>query len=105
MSVKQEKTGQKSPLSIPSKWRERFVIKRIKEEDIFISLETRNAILSAMEKGQNFVQVGKYTLMINSISSINPYWEPDNIPPCPDRRYSKERALWSRCFGKKLLED
>jgi len=122
LSVKQEKTNQKSPLSIPSKWQEKFVLKRIKEENMYISLETRNAILAAMERGQNFVQVGKYTLMINSISSIEPVWGPSNIPPCPKKQFNyrqiesngqtivveeeteeskKERELWSRCFPER----
>jgi len=120
--VKQEKTSQKSPLSIPAKWQERFLIKRIKEEDIEVSLEERNAILEELNGGRQFVQIGKYTLMLNSIKSIDPLWEPDNIPPCPkkhlvgsldekrevyvqeEEKTSKEdRELWFKLFGKKQL--
>ncbi len=93
--MKLEKTNQKSALStrnktsIPLKWQERFIIKRIKEGNILISLEERNAILQEMARGTNFVQVGKYTLMINSIKSIDPYWGPSNIPPRPSERPKK----------------
>lgn len=74
---------QTSALSIPPEWRERFFIKRIDEEDILITLEQRNAILKALNEGTRFIQVGKFTLMLNSIKSIDPVYPPDNIPPRP----------------------
>lgn len=77
----------KSPLSIPPKippkWQERFLIKRIGEADIDISLEERNAILRALKSGTRYIQIGKYTIMINSIKSIDPKYGDKNIPPRP----------------------
>lgn len=115
---------QKLPLSIPSEWEERFLIKRIDEEDIIISLEERNSILDNLRKGMRFVQIGKYTLMLNSIKSIDPFYEPNNIPPKPDvhetivKKYENNKAivenigkekleLWEKLFGYsvKQLED
>jgi hypothetical protein len=75
---------QTSALSIPPEWREGFLIKRIDEEDILITLEQRNAILKALNEGTRFIQVGKFTLMLNSIKSIDPVYPPDNIPPRPE---------------------
>lgn len=72
-----------SNLEVPEKWQERYFIKRINEDDIEISLEERNGILKALEAGVRFVQIGKYTLMLNSIKSIDPKWGKDNIPPRP----------------------
>jgi len=99
---------QKLPLSIPSEWEERFLIKRIDEKDIIISLEERNSILDNLRKGIRFVQIGKYTLMLNSIKSIDPFYEPDNIPPKPGVYETKEKLeLWEKLFGYsvKQLED
>ena len=122
--MKLVKANQKSHLSIPSEWQERFVIKRINDKEIVISLEERNAILKEMARGINFVQVGKYTLMINAIKSIDPFWGPSNIPPCPDPVFEseqverngktifvereiesskQERELWNRIFGKENI--
>lgn len=113
----------KSDLSIPPEWRERFILKRIKQDDLHINLETRNEIIKAMSEGARFVQVQKYTIMVNSISSIDPYWGSLNIPPRPkigqeyegvgkDQivRYSdnkediKKRDLWDKIFGQKVFE-
>jgi len=124
--VKQEKISQKSPLSIPDEWKERFLIKRIKEDNIEISLEERNAILEELNRGRQFVQIGKYTLMLNSIKSIDPLWGADNIPPEPrphkeggyfDKEKQvfvkgeeteesiKRRKLWHQLFGGKFLSE
>ena len=78
---------EKSNLSIPPEWEEKFIIKRINESDILINLDERNAILEALNDGQKFIQIGKYTLMLNAIKSINPRYEPDNIPPRPKLNY------------------
>jgi hypothetical protein len=72
--------------NIPEKWRERFYIKRIGENDIEISLEARDEILKALNAGTRFIQIGKYTLMLNSIKSIDPKWGNKNIPPRPEVR-------------------
>lgn len=102
-------------LEIPSKWQERFLIKRIDAEDIEISLETRNAIVQRMQVGERFVQIGKITLMLNSIRSIEPKWGERNIPPKPKPRYEyiiinqqavsvmvnqEEINEWEKFFGK-----
>jgi hypothetical protein len=70
-------------LAIPSKWQERFIVKRINDEDIEVSIDTRNAILERMANGERYVQIGKTTLMINSIRSIEPKWGEKNMPPRP----------------------
>lgn len=80
-------TDLKLSSSIPSEWRERFLIKRIDEEDIEISLPERNAIIDALNRGARFIQLRKYTLMINAIKSIDPLFEPNNIPPRPQPQY------------------
>lgn len=110
---------QKSSLSIPSEWQEHFLIKRIDEEDIKITLEERNAIIKALNDGTRFVQIGKYTLMLNSIKSIDPVYEPYNIPKRPreDWQYITENGemdrklvnkdqidLWDKLYGKKQIE-
>jgi hypothetical protein len=71
-------------LSTQPKWQERFIIKRIGEDDIEITLEQRNEILKALNNGGRFIQVRKHTLMLNSIKSIDPKWGEDNIPPRPE---------------------
>ncbi len=104
-------------VGIPDKWAEHFVIKRIDEEPIEITLKEQQAILENLARGQRYIQVGKYTIMLNSIKSIDPRYEPDNIPPCPERKtVSKfnvekntyietitnqdERDLWVKLFGE-----
>lgn len=111
-----------SSLSIPLKWQEKFFIKRIEEEDILITLEQRNVILKALNDGVRFIQIGKYTLMLNSIKSIDPRYEPDNIPPEPDLKdvferikdgkaimrtgvNQKEIELWNKLYRKNKLGD
>lgn len=119
-------TDQKLSLSqndIPEKWREMFVIKRINEEDIVISLEQRDGILKALNDGARFVQIRKHTLMLNSIKSIDPYWDnEENIPPRPRENQvitgttgnvmqyvvdnEEEIALWDKLFSsRRMLND
>lgn len=68
---------------IPSKWQPKYLLKRIGEEDITISQETRNNILDQLAKGGKFVQIGEYTIMLNAIKGIDPMWGSKNIPPRP----------------------
>jgi len=82
---------------IPEKWQEKFLIKRIDEDDIEVTLEERNMILQGLRAGIRFVQVGKYTLMLNAIKSIDPKWGKDNVPPRP---YLKERYRLDMVNGK-----
>lgn len=100
---------------IPSKWQERFILKRIGEEDMEISLATRDGILKALQRGDRFVQIGKFTIMVNSIKSIEPKWGEKNIPPrpMPFRKYviagtamkevvenKDEIDEWDKVFGE-----
>lgn len=109
-----------SALSIPNEWKEHFLIKRIEEEDIRVTLEERNAILQALTNGSRFVQIGKYTLMVNSIKSIDPVYEPDNIPPRPSPKELEAQLvegkyvieydhtlpeLWDKLYDKKLTTE
>ena len=105
--------------TLPTEWNERFLIKRINEEDIVISLEERDQILTMLNAGTRFVQIGKYTIMLNSIRSIDPFYGPDNVPPRPqpdtqtfyhpDGRVAIEVKnqdlidLWDKTYGPKLL--
>lgn len=67
----------------PEKFQEKFLLKRIGEEDIEITLPQRNAIIEALGSSSRFVQIRKHTIMVNSIKSIDPMWGEDNIPPRP----------------------
>lgn len=120
----EEKTLQSShPIQIgtPDNWKERFVLKRFDDEDIILSLEERNRVLAALNQGDRFVQIRKYTVMVNAIKSIDPYWGEKNIPPKPqailDHTFEKledgttvsievvvnqeELDLWESLFGNK----
>lgn len=85
-----QQLSQKSALLIPSKWEEKFILKRIDENDIELTLNQRNAFIEAMARGDRFVQIGKYTIMVNSIKSIEPKWGEKNIPPRPDEKVDEE---------------
>jgi hypothetical protein len=114
-SLPQTQTG------IPEEWQEHFLIKRIQEDSITITLQERDAILKALNEGQKFIQVGKFTLMLNAIKSIDPVYPPDNIPQRPkelemhpgaimDRSQNpimnqKEIDLWDKIFGEKQLHE
>lgn len=72
-----------SPEDLPKKWQPRYVLKRIGDEDIDIPWSTRNEILEQLARGGKYVQIGEYTIMLNAIKSIDPYWGAKNIPPMP----------------------
>ena len=96
--------------TIPIKWQERFIIKRIDEANIEISLAERDGILRAMNIGQRFVQVRKYTLMVNTIKSIDPLWGDDNIPPRPTEvldyvKTNKENTLLEVVLNQEELDE
>ena len=119
-------TNQKLQLSdqtqagIPDEWKEKFVLKRIEEKDIIISLEERDYILKSLNAGGRFIQIGKYTLMLNSVKSIDPFYEPNNIPPQPKQEYEtkivdgqaiqiitnkKELELWNSLYQDKIIKE
>lgn len=119
--------NQISPLSdqtqigVPEKWQEHFLIKRIDEEPIEINLSERDVILKNLAQGQRYIQIGKYTLMLNSIKSIDPLYEPDNIPLCPKEKIevvpvgngeAKKKVLnqgeidlWFKLFGENKVRE
>ena len=45
-------------LILPEEWQEKFLIKRIDEENIEITLAQRNEILESLSKGDRFIQIG-----------------------------------------------
>lgn len=49
-----------------------YVLRRINLEPINITGKMRDAILQAMAKGSRFAQIGEFTVMLNSISAIEP---------------------------------
>jgi hypothetical protein len=100
---------------LPRKWMPKYYLKRIGEDDIVISQETRNEVVRLLAKNGKFVQIGEFTIMLNTIKSIDPYWPPDNIPPKPKQKMqyiggyegsnlkeanAKERQEWEKYFGK-----
>lgn len=79
-----------SPSLIPPEWQEKFLLKRIDEQDIELTLEQRDLVLQSLIQGTRFVQISKYTIMLNSIKSIDPKWGDRNIPPRPTPKYIAE---------------
>lgn len=96
----------------PAKFEERFLLKRIGEEDIEITLAQRNAVIEALGSSSRFIQINKHTIMVNAIKSIDPLWGEDNIPPRPrpkdafleeynrDPENDAEGREWDKVFGK-----
>ena len=70
-------------LSKHPQWRERFLLKRIDEDPIEITLEQREKIKQVLDTGARFIHLGKYTIMLNAMKGIDPVYEPSNIPPKP----------------------
>lgn len=81
-----------------NEYKMQYVIKRIDEDDILIDRETRDKMLQAMASGTRFVQVREYTLMINSIKSIEPRWGEPNVAPEP---FLKPKTTWEISAGIK----
>ena len=96
-----------SNLVIPEKWQEKYLIKRIGEEDIEITVEERNAILQMLNDGVRFVQIGRYTLMLNAVKSIDPKWGKENIPPRPEIIIKKDYGVLNEngAIPLKITED
>lgn len=84
MTDQKSLSSTQSSLVVPEAWKEKYLIKRIDEDDIEISLEVRNEILKALQAGTRFIQLGKYTLMLNAIKSIDPKYGARNVPPRPE---------------------
>lgn len=49
-----------------------FKINRVKQSSLFVSEDARNKVLEELNLGKMFVQIGQYTIMLNTISSIEP---------------------------------
>lgn len=69
-------------------YEEKFLIKRYGDEPIEITDTQKQGILRGLVEGAKYVMVGKYVLMLNGIKSIDPKYEPDNIPPRPKAKYA-----------------
>lgn len=91
-----------STLVIPPKWAPKYIIKRIGDEDIIIPQSTRDVIIQALQHDLKFVQVGEYTLMLNGIKSIDPFWGKDNIPPRPAEKISMKIIEGTQTFSQQV---
>jgi hypothetical protein len=49
-----------------------YRVTRVKLNHIFVTKETRDMVLEAITKGKFFVQIADYTIMVNTITSIEP---------------------------------
>ena len=49
-----------------------YILHRIKLDPIEVSSRGRDAVLKSLDSGKRFVQLGEYTIMLNTISSIEP---------------------------------
>lgn len=62
----------KSLIPKEKKYRQNFIVYRIKLSPIEVSKETRDDILKALNENKSFIQIDEYTVMLNSIASIEP---------------------------------
>lgn len=103
-----------SQTNLPEPLQGKYLIKRIDEDDIEITLAQRSQILQALSAGVRFIEVKNHILMLNSIKSIDPKWGEKNIPPRPKEirattiednvaKYVVENKdeieLWEKYFG------
>lgn len=89
----------------PSKWEERFILKRYDLDDIEISLSTRDILLKAMDDDVRRFQIGKTTVIIGSIKAIEPKWGKDNIPPRPKPKHEYEAKPDGMMYEKTTNQD
>lgn len=75
------------PSFLPPEWQEKYLLKRIGEPDIVLTLDQRDAILKALLGNSRFIQVDKYTIMVNTIKSIDPMLGAKNIPDRPVEQF------------------
>lgn len=65
--------GERMSLIRPSKeYSQNYVVYRVNLKAIEIDLQTRDIVLNLMNQGKKFVQVDDHTIMLNSISAIEP---------------------------------
>lgn len=63
----------------PKEFSQNYVVYRVNLKALEIDQQTRDMILSLMNQGKKFVQIDDYTIMLNSISAIEPM--PLKTPP------------------------
>lgn len=68
-----------------------YAINRIKLQTVCVSEVARDKVLEALSSGKMFVQIGNYTIMLNTISSIEPL-------PIKDKRLWEERELRRKSY-------
>jgi len=54
------------------KYEQNYIVYRVKLNPIEVSEDTRDDILEALNANRSFIQIGKITVMLNSIASIEP---------------------------------
>lgn len=71
---------------------DRFILYRIGLDPLEINQNTRNVILKAMSESKRFIQIGNYTIMINSINGIEPIIDSSKEPlKLPEKISEKDR--------------
>lgn len=103
---------------MPDWLRPLFILKRIDEPELVLTLEQRNAIAEGYLRGDKAVIVGQHLIATFNIKSIDPMYGEDNIPPKPkalpvfkiinakaqsekDPRDLKLIEEWEKFYGKK----
>jgi len=104
---------------LPESWQTKYFLHVIGfEKPILITDEQRNGLVAVIESGKKFVQIGQFTIMVNSIKMIIPRYPPENIPPCPQIEYKgkivndlwvqepipesvEAQKLWRELYGEK----
>ena len=71
--LKQTSDGGWSLIPDHLKDQQNYRISRINLPSIRITEKTRDQVLMAMNEGKKYVQLGQITLMINTITTIDPY--------------------------------
>ena len=82
---------------MPESWEPKFFIHVIGfDKPILITEDQRKGIVGVIESGKKFVQIGQFTIMVNSIKMIILRYPPENIPPVPQIEYKGEikNNLW-----------
>lgn len=82
---------------LPKELQKRYILKRIKLGDIEISERERNEVINYMSRGLMFVQIGEHTIMLNSLSGIEPKYGDNNIPPSPEMG-TDNYTLWLETY-------
>lgn len=79
--------GQHSLVPEQKEYEQNYILHRVKLGPIEISEVTRDGVLEAMKRGDRFVQLGDYTVMVNSITGIDPLpikRKPSDISELPE---------------------